>query len=74
MLLGPVERQIELGQTRRSKLDRLLALQDCLDQPWAQEGQADQASDVASADALTLGQFLKRSSAAGGPRDMASER
>ena len=34
VLLGPVERQIEFGQTRRSKLDRLPALQDCLDQLW----------------------------------------
>ena len=31
VLLGPVERQIELGQARRSKLDRLPALQDRLD-------------------------------------------
>jgi hypothetical protein len=31
LLLGPVEWQIEFGQTRRRKLDRLPALQDRLD-------------------------------------------
>ena len=77
-LLRPVQRQIEFAQPRRGQLDRLLAFEDRLDQPRAQEGQADKAPDVASADAITLGQFLKRSNAAGGqlckPRAPACER
>jgi hypothetical protein len=32
VLLGPVQRQIEFGQPRRSELNGLAALQDCLDQ------------------------------------------
>jgi hypothetical protein len=35
VLLAPVERQIEPGQTRRRELDRLPALKDFFDQPWA---------------------------------------
>ena len=65
VLLGPVERQVELGQTRRGKLDRLPALQDCLDQLWAQEGQTNKTPDVAPADAVAFGQLLQRSRAAG---------
>src|SRR6516164_3888370 len=65
VLLGPVERQIELGQTRRSKLDRLPALQDRLDQLWAQEGETNKTPDVAPADAVAFGQLLQRSRAAG---------
>src|SRR6516165_4149922 len=64
VLLGPVERQVELGQTRRGKLDRLPALQDCLDQLWAQEGQTNKTPDVAPADAVAFGQLLQRSRAA----------
>ena len=64
MLLGPVERQIEFGQTSRRKLDRLPALQDCLDQLWAQEGQTNKTPDVAPADPIALGQLLQRSRAA----------
>src|SRR6516162_6379498 len=66
VLLGPVERQIEFGQTRRSKLDRLPALQDCLDQLWAQEGQTNKTPDVAPADAVAFGQLLQRSRATTG--------
>ena len=66
MLLGPVQWQIEFAQTRRGELDGLLAFEDRLDQPRAQESQADKAPDVASADAVTPGQFLKRSSAPSG--------
>ena len=65
-LLRPVQRQVEFAQTRRGELDGLLAFEDRLDQPRAQEGQADVPPDLAPADAVTLGQFLKRSSAAGG--------
>ena len=47
VLLGPAERQIEFGQTRRRKLDRSPALQDCFDQLWAQEGQTNKTPDIA---------------------------
>jgi len=46
VLLGPVERQIEFGQSRRSELDGLPALQDRFNQLRAQEGKVDQATDV----------------------------
>ena len=36
-LLGPIERQIEFGQSRRSELDGLPALQDRFNQLRAQE-------------------------------------
>ena len=65
MLLGPAERQIEFGQTRRRKLDRSPALQDRLNQLWAQEGQTNKTPDVAPADAVAFGQLLQRSHAAG---------
>ena len=65
-LLGPVQWQIEFGQTRRGELDGLPALQDRLDQLRAQEGEANQPADVAPGDAVTLGQLLQRSGAAGG--------
>src|SRR6516165_9610844 len=78
VLLGPVERQIEFGQTRRRKLDRLPALQDCLDQLWAQEGQTNKTPDVAPADAVAFGQLLQRSRATAGqlvePRSSACNR
>jgi len=40
-LLGPVQRQIEFGQTRRGERDGLPALQDRVDQLWAQEGETN---------------------------------
>src|ERR1700719_2064013 len=64
VLLRPVQRQIELGQPRRGELDGLPALQDRLDQLWAQEGEANETANVAPANALTLGQLLERSGAA----------
>src|ERR1700751_1366324 len=66
VLLGPVQRQIELGQPRRGELDGLPALQDRLDQLRAQEGQANETANVAPGNALTLGQHLERSGAARG--------
>src|SRR5258707_12071489 len=66
VLLRPVQRQIELGQPRRGELDGLPALQDRLDQLRAQEGEANETANVAPANALTLGQLLERSCAAGG--------
>src|SRR5258708_27813899 len=66
VLLGPVQRQIELGQPRRGELDGLPALQDRLDQLRAQEGEANETANVVPANAVTLGQLLERSCAAGG--------
>src|ERR1700742_1242230 len=66
VLLGPVQREIEFGQPRRGELDRLPALQDRLDQPRAQEGEANETANVAPGNAITLGQLLERSDAAGG--------
>src|SRR5438132_3820112 len=65
-LIGPVERQIEFGETRRSEFDRLSALQDHLDQLGAQKGEVHEAPDIATSDALALGQFPQRSDASGG--------
>src|ERR1700719_4856907 len=65
-LLGPVERQIEFGETRRGEFDGLPALQDRLDQLGAQKGEVDQAPDIATGDAIALGQFPQRSRASGG--------
>src|SRR6266852_7306327 len=77
-LIGPVERQIEFGQTRRSEFDGLPALQDRLDQLGAQKGEVDEASDIATSDAVALGQFAQRSGASGGkllePRAPARDR
>src|ERR1700692_4712406 len=64
VLLRPVQRQMEFGQPRRGELDGLPALQDRLDQLRAQEGEAYETANVAPANALTLGQLLKRSGAA----------
>ena len=64
MLLGPVQRQIEFGQPRRSERDGLPALQDRLDQLRAQEGEANETANVAPGNAVTLGQLLERSGAA----------
>jgi len=78
VLLGPVERQIEFAQPRRGERDRLPALQDRLDELRAQEREANQAANVAPGDAVTLGQLLEGSSAAGGelvkPRATARDR
>ena len=66
VLLDPVQRQIEFGQPRRGELDGLPALQDRFDQLRAQEGEANETPNVAPGNAVTLGQLLKRSGAAGG--------
>src|SRR5438105_10001486 len=65
-LLGPVERQIEFDEARRSEFDGLPALQDRLDQLGAQKGEVDGPPDIATSDAVTLGQFPQRSGASGG--------
>ena len=66
MLLGPVQRQIEFGQPRSGELDGLPTLQDRLDQLRAQKGEANKTANVAPGDAVTFGQLLERSGAAGG--------
>ena len=66
VLLRPVQRQIEFGQPRRGELDGLPALQDCLDQLRAQEGETNESANVAPGNAVTLGQLLKRSGTPGG--------
>ena len=66
VLLGPVERQVELGQSRCGEHDGLSALQDHANELWAQEGEVNKAPDVAPGDAVALGQILQRSGAAGG--------
>src|SRR2546430_14534919 len=77
-LIGPVERQIEFGKARRSELDGLPAVQDRLDQLGAQKGEVDEAPDIATGDAVALGQFAQRSGAPGGklfePRPPARDR
>ena len=65
VLLGPVERQVEFGQSRCGELDGLPALQDHVNELWAQEGEVNKAPDVAPGDAVALGQLLQRSGAAG---------
>src|SRR5882724_5885269 len=65
-LIGPVERQIEFGKTRRSEFDGLPPLQDRLDQLGAQKGEVDEAPDIATGNAVALGQFAQRSGASGG--------
>ena len=78
VLIGPVERQIEFGKTRRSEFGGLPALQDRLDQVGTQKGEVDQAPDIATGDAVALGQFPQRSRASGGklfkPRAPAGDR
>ena len=66
VLLRPVKRQIEFGQPRRGELDGLPALQDRLDQLRAQERKTNELANVTPGNAVTLGQFLERSGAAGG--------
>ena len=56
-LIGPIERQIEFGKARRSELDGLPAVQDHLDQLGAQKGEVDEAPDIATGDAVALGQL-----------------
>src|SRR6266403_5489080 len=77
-LIGPVERQIEFGETRHGECDRLPALQDHLDQLGAEKGEVDEAPDIATGDAVALGQFPQRSGASGGklfePRAPAGDR
>src|SRR6266478_4861007 len=77
-LIGPVERQIEFGKTRRSEFDGLAALQDRLDQLGAQKGEVDETPDIATRDAVAFGQFSQRSGASGGkllePRAPARDR
>src|SRR6266478_9797616 len=77
-LIGPVERQIEFGKTRRREFDGLPALQDRLDQLGAQKGEVDEAPDIATSDAVALGQFPQRSGAPGSkllePRPPARDR
>ena len=59
-LLGPVQRQIEFGQTRRGGRDGLPALQDRVDQLRAQERETNKPADVASGDTVTLGVVSER--------------
>src|SRR5580693_5156517 len=66
LLLRPVQRQIEFGQPRRCERDGLPALQDHLDQLRAQEGEAYETANVAPGNAVTLGQLVERTGAAGG--------
>src|SRR5580700_10278669 len=66
VLLRPVQRQIEFGQPRRGELDGLPALQDCLDQLRAQEGETNESANVTPRNAGALGQLLEGSGAAGG--------
>src|SRR5882762_3539571 len=77
-LIGPVERQIEFGKTRRCEFDGLPAVQDRLDQLGAQKGEVDEAPDIATGDAVALSQFPQRSGASGGkllePRPPARDR
>src|SRR5438067_9415609 len=61
VLLRPVQRQIEFDQPGRGELDGLPALQDRLDHLRVQEGETNEAANVAPGNAVTLGQLLKRS-------------
>jgi len=53
-------------------------VQDRLDQLGAQKGEVDEAPDIATGDAVALGQFPQRSGASGGkllePRSSARDR
>src|SRR5438128_1966599 len=77
-LIGPVERQIKFGEARRGELDGLPAVQDHLDQLGSQKGEVDKAPDIATGDAVALGQFPQRSGASSGkllePRSPARDR
>ncbi len=65
-LIGPVERQIEFGKTRRGEFDGLPALQDRLNELGAEKGEVDKPPNIATGDAVAFGQFLQRSGASGG--------
>src|SRR6202048_3952917 len=77
-LIGPVERQIEFSETCCREFDGLPAVQDRLDQLRAQKREVDEAPDIATGDAVALGQFPQRSGAFGGqlfePRAPAGDR
>src|SRR5262245_8889866 len=45
VLLRPIERQIEFGQTRRRERHGLAGLQDRFDELWAQKCEIDQTAD-----------------------------
>src|SRR5882672_8777632 len=62
-LIGPVERQIEFGKACRREFDGLPAVQDRLDHLGAEKGEVDEAPDIATGDAIALGQFPQRSGA-----------
>ena len=66
MLLSPIDRQIEFGQTRHRQFGWLPTLHDRLDELRAQEGEIDEAPDVAPGDALAIGELMQRSSPPGG--------
>src|SRR5947209_3003366 len=61
VLLRPVQRQIEFGQTRRGELDRLPALQNRINELRAQKRDVDKAADITSADPVALRQIPERS-------------
>src|ERR1700730_11328880 len=65
-LVGPVERQIEFGETCRGEFDRLPAVHDGVDQLGAEKGEVDEAPDIAPRDTIALGQFSQRPGASGG--------
>ena len=77
-LVGPVERQIESGETGCGQVDGLPASQDRLDQLRAQKGEVDETPDIARSDAIALGQLAERSGASSGelpkPRPPAGDR
>src|SRR4029077_9987362 len=77
-LIGPVERQIEFSETGCRKFDGVPAVQDPLDQLGAEKGKVDEAPDIATRDAIALGQFPERPGASRGkllePRSSACDR
>ena len=66
VLLRPIERQIEFGQTRRGEVDGLATQQHRFDELWAEKSEVHQTPDVTPRDAVTFGQFLERSGTAAG--------
>ena len=66
MLRGPVQWQIDFGQSRRGEFEGLATLHDRLDQLRAQKSKIDEAPDVAPGYAVTSGEFLQRPSSPGG--------
>src|ERR1700731_5042571 len=77
-LVGPVERQIEFGETCRGEFDRLPAVQDRVDQLGAEKGEVDEGRAIAPRVTIPLGQFPQRSGASRGkllePRSSARDR